>query len=46
MIQTIQTLKTEDGGFLQEGIIDLPTITNPYQALEFGEIVLKEVETI
>ena len=35
------TLKTEDGGFLQEGIIDLPTITNPYQALEFGEIVLQ-----
>ena len=35
------TLKAEDGGFLQEGVIDLPTITNPYQALEFGEIVLK-----
>ena len=35
------TLKTADGGFLQEGIIDLPTITNPYQALEFGEIVLQ-----
>jgi hypothetical protein len=35
------TLKTADGGFLQEGVIDLPTITNPYQALEFGEIVLK-----
>ena len=35
------TLKAEDGGFLQEGIIDLPTITNPYQALEFGEIVLQ-----
>jgi len=34
------TLKTADGGFLQEGVIDLPTITNPYQALEFGEIVL------
>jgi hypothetical protein len=34
------TLKAEDGGFLQEGVIDLPTITNPYQALEFGEIVL------
>jgi hypothetical protein len=40
-ILTIQTLKAEDGGFLQEGIIDLPTITNPYQALEFGEIVLQ-----
>ena len=35
------TLKTADGGFLQEGVVDLPTITNPYQALEFGEIVLK-----
>ena len=35
------TLKTADGGFLQEGVIDLPTITNPYQALEFGEIVLQ-----
>jgi hypothetical protein len=35
------TLKAEDGGFLQEGIIDLPTITNQYQALEFGEIVLQ-----
>ena len=35
------TLKAEDGGFLQEGIIDLPTITNPYQAQEFAEIVLK-----
>ena len=35
------TLKTEDGGFLQEGVIDLPTITSPYQALEFGEIVLQ-----
>ena len=35
------TLKAADGGFLQEGVIDLPTITNPYQALEFGEIVLQ-----
>ena len=35
-----QTLKTEDGGFLQEATIDLPTITNYYQALEFGEIIL------
>jgi len=35
-----QTLKTADGGFLQEATIDLPTITNPYQALEFGEIIL------
>ena len=35
-----QNLKTEDGGFLQEATIDLPTITNYYQALEFGEIIL------
>jgi len=35
-----QSLKTEDGGFLQEATIDLPTITNYYQALEFGEIIL------
>ena len=35
-----QTLKTADGGFLQEGTIDLPTIISPYQALEFAEIVL------
>ena len=36
-----QTLKTADGGFLQEGTIDIPTITSPYQALEFAEIVLE-----
>ena len=35
------TLKAEDGGFLQEGVIDLPTITNVYQAEEFAEIVLE-----
>ena len=35
-----QALKTADGGFLQEGTIDIPTITSPYQALEFAEIVL------
>lgn len=35
-----QTLKTADGGFLQEGNITLDTISNPYQALEFGKIVL------
>ena len=35
-----QTLKTADGGFLQEGNIVLDTINNPYQALEFGKIVL------
>ena len=36
-----ETLKASDGGFLQEGVIDLPTITNPYQAEEFAEIVLE-----
>ena len=35
-----QTLKTADDGFLQEGNIVLDTITSPYQALEFGKIIL------
>ena len=35
-----QTLKTSDGGFLQEGNVTLDTITSPYQALEFGKIIL------
>jgi hypothetical protein len=35
-----QTLKTEDGGFLQEFQLDLQMINNPYQALEFGKVVL------
>ncbi len=35
-----QTYKTADGGFLQEGNITLDTIISPYQALEFGKIVL------
>jgi hypothetical protein len=35
-----QILKTEDGGFLQEFQLDLQMITNPYQALEFGKVVL------
>ena len=35
-----QTLKTADGGFLQELNLDLKMITNPYQALQFGKIVL------
>ena len=35
-----QTLKTADGGFLQEGNITLDTIISPYQALEFGKIIL------
>jgi len=34
------TLKTADGGFLQEGNITLDTISSPYQALEFGKIIL------
>ena len=36
-----QTLKNADDGFLQETTITIPTITNPYQALEFGEIILE-----
>jgi hypothetical protein len=35
-----ETLKTADGGFLQEGNVTLDTITSPYQALEFGKIIL------
>ena len=35
-----QTLKTADGGFLQEANVTLDTITSPYQALEFGKIIL------
>jgi len=35
-----QTLKTADDGFLQEGNVVLDTITSPYQALEFGKIIL------
>jgi|TARA_R100000030_G_scaffold62773_3_gene47545 hypothetical protein len=34
------TLKTADGGFLQEGNVTLTTITSPYQAHEFGKIIL------
>jgi len=34
------TLKTADGGFLQEGNVTLSTITSPYQAHEFGKIIL------
>jgi len=34
------TLKDDDGGFLQEGNITLDTINNPYQAIEFGKIIL------
>ncbi len=35
-----QTLKTADGGFLQELSLDLNMITSPYQALQFGKVVL------
>ena len=35
-----ETLKTADDGFLQEGNVTLDTITSPYQALEFGKIIL------
>lgn len=35
-----QTLKDADGGFLQELNLDLNMITNPYQALQFGKVVL------
>jgi hypothetical protein len=35
------TLKTADGGFLQEGNVTLDTINSPYQAHEFGKIVLQ-----
>lgn len=36
-----QTLKTADGGFLQEANVTLDTINSPYQALEFGKIILQ-----
>jgi hypothetical protein len=36
-----QTLKTADDGFLQERTVSIPTITNPYQALEFAKIILE-----
>jgi len=34
------TYLTEDGNILQEGAIDLPTITSPYQAKEMAKLVL------
>ena len=34
------TYLTEDGSILQEGAIDLPTITSPYQAREMAKLVL------
>ena len=35
------TMKTADGGILLEGRFDMPTITNPYQAQEMAEIILR-----
>jgi hypothetical protein len=34
------TYLSEDGNILQEGAIDLPTITSPYQAKEMAKLVL------
>lgn len=34
------TYLSEDGSILQEGAIDLPTITSPYQAREMAKLVL------
>ncbi len=35
------TMKTADGGFLQEGRFDFPTIANIYQAQELAEVILR-----
>ena len=35
------TMKTADGGFLQEGRFDFPTITNIYQAEELAEVICR-----
>tara|TARA_R110002110_G_scaffold245377_1_gene461790 strand:+ start:1091 stop:4105 length:3015 start_codon:yes stop_codon:yes gene_type:complete len=35
------TMKTADGGILLEGRFDFPSITNPYQAQEMAEIILR-----
>ena len=34
-------MKTADGGILLEGRFDFPTLTNPYQAREMAEIILR-----
>jgi len=34
------TYLAEDDNFLQEGALDIPTITSPYQAKEMGKLVL------
>jgi hypothetical protein len=36
-----QHMKTADGGYLLEGRFDFKTITNPYQAEEMAEIILR-----
>ena len=35
------TMKTADGGFLQEGRFDFPTITSYYQSLELAEVICR-----
>ncbi len=35
------TMKTADGDLLLEGRFDFPTLTNPYQAREMAEIILR-----
>ena len=35
------TMKTADNGILLEGRFDIPSITNPYQAQEMAEIILR-----
>ena len=35
------TMKTADGGFLQEGRFDYPTLTSSYQAQELAEVILR-----
>jgi predicted phage tail protein len=35
------TMKTADGGFLQEGRFDFPTITNVYQAQGLAEVICR-----
>jgi hypothetical protein len=35
------TMKTADGGFLQEGRFDFPTITNSYQAQGLAELICR-----
>ena len=39
------TMKTADGGILLEGRFDFQTLTNPYQAQEMAEIILRRSRT-